>query len=139
MWLVTAAPVEIARVISRRLGLTGAMGTVAEHEDGVYTGRLVGDMLHGPAKAEAVRALAERDREYLVGELARATGLGGRQRRSGSAAERARTSVTRTLRYSIERIAEHHAALGEHLEQTVVTGTYCSYAPDPRSPVDWAV
>ncbi len=61
VWLVTAAPIEIAQVIARRLGLTGAMGTVAEHDDGVYTGRLVGDMLHGPAKAEAVRALAERE------------------------------------------------------------------------------
>ena len=59
VWLVTAAPVEIARIIAHRLGLTGALGTVAEHEDGVYTGRLVGDLLHGPAKAEAVRALAE--------------------------------------------------------------------------------
>jgi HAD superfamily hydrolase (TIGR01490 family) len=61
VWLVTAAPVEIAEIIARRLGLTGAMGTVAEHEDGVYTGRLVGDLLHGPAKAEAIRALAARE------------------------------------------------------------------------------
>jgi HAD superfamily hydrolase (TIGR01490 family) len=61
VWLVTAAPIEIARIIARRLGLTGAMGTVSEHVDGVYTGKLVGDMLHGPAKAEAVRALAERE------------------------------------------------------------------------------
>lgn len=61
VWLVTAAPVEIAEIIARRLGLTGAMGTVAEHVDGVYTGRLVGEMLHGPAKAEAVKALAERE------------------------------------------------------------------------------
>jgi HAD superfamily hydrolase (TIGR01490 family) len=61
VWLVTAAPIEIATIISRRLGLTGAMGTVAEHVDGVYTGRLVGDLLHGPAKGEAVRALAERE------------------------------------------------------------------------------
>jgi len=61
VWLVTAAPVEIARVIAGRLGLTGAMGTVAEHADGVYTGRLVGDLLHGPAKAEAVSALAQRE------------------------------------------------------------------------------
>ncbi|MGV9567028.1 HAD family hydrolase [Streptomyces sp. NPDC003480] len=58
VWLVTAAPVEIATVIARRLGLTGALGTVAESVDGVYTGRLVGEPLHGPAKAEAVRALA---------------------------------------------------------------------------------
>jgi HAD superfamily hydrolase (TIGR01490 family) len=61
VWLVTAAPIEIAQIIARRLGLTGAMGTVAEHRDGVYTGRLVGDMLHGPAKAEAIKALAARE------------------------------------------------------------------------------
>ncbi|HET6152244.1 MAG TPA: HAD-IB family hydrolase [Marmoricola sp.] len=61
VWLVTAAPIEIASIIARRLGLTGAMGTVAEHINGVYTGHLVGEMLHGPAKAEAVKALAERE------------------------------------------------------------------------------
>ncbi len=61
VWLVTAAPIEIASIIARRLGLTGALGTVSEHVDGVYTGRLVGDLLHGPAKAEAVRALAARE------------------------------------------------------------------------------
>ncbi|MFD5327381.1 HAD family hydrolase [Streptomyces sp. NPDC127092] len=58
VWLVTAAPVETATIIARRLGLTGALGTVAESVDGVYTGKLVGELLHGPAKAEAVRALA---------------------------------------------------------------------------------
>ena len=61
VWLVTAAPVEIATVIAKKLGLTGAMGTVAEHIDGVYTGRLVGEVLHGQAKAEAVAALAARE------------------------------------------------------------------------------
>ena len=60
VWLVTAAPIEIATIIARRLGLTGALGTVAEHVDGVYTGALVGEMLHGSAKAVAVRELAER-------------------------------------------------------------------------------
>lgn len=58
VWLVTAAPVEVAGIIAARLGLTGALGTTAEHVGGVYTGRLRGDLLHGPAKAEAVRALA---------------------------------------------------------------------------------
>lgn len=61
VWVVTAAPVEVATIIARRLGLTGALGTVAEQVDGVYTGRLVGDLLHGPAKAEAVKALAARE------------------------------------------------------------------------------
>jgi HAD superfamily hydrolase (TIGR01490 family) len=58
VWLVTAAPVEVAGIIATRLGLTGALGTTAEHVDGIYTGRLKGHLLHGPAKAEAVRALA---------------------------------------------------------------------------------
>jgi HAD superfamily hydrolase (TIGR01490 family) len=61
VWLVTAAPQEIADVIASRLGLTGAMGTLAESIDGVYTGRLVGDLLHGPEKAVAIAALAERE------------------------------------------------------------------------------
>jgi HAD superfamily hydrolase (TIGR01490 family) len=61
VFLVTATPVELARIIARRLGLTGALGTVAEVEDGLYTGRLVGEPLHGPSKAEAVKALAERE------------------------------------------------------------------------------
>jgi HAD superfamily hydrolase (TIGR01490 family) len=61
VWLVTAAPVEIASVIARRLGLTGALGTVSEHVDGVYTGELVGEMLHGESKAAAVREIAERE------------------------------------------------------------------------------
>jgi HAD superfamily hydrolase (TIGR01490 family) len=61
VWLVTATPVEVASVIARRLGLTGALGTVAETVDEVYTGRLVGEILHGEAKAEAVRALAEQE------------------------------------------------------------------------------
>jgi len=61
VFLVTATPIELARIIARRLGLTGALGTVAEVEDGLYTGRLVGEPLHGPSKAEAVRALAERE------------------------------------------------------------------------------
>lgn len=61
VWLVTATPVELAQVIARRLGLTGALGTVAESVDGVFTGRLVGDVLHGRSKAQAVRALAARE------------------------------------------------------------------------------
>ncbi|MBN9619433.1 MAG: HAD family phosphatase, partial [Actinobacteria bacterium] len=52
---------ELATIIARRLDLTGALGTVAESAGGVYTGRLVGDVLHGEAKAAAVRELAARE------------------------------------------------------------------------------
>ena len=73
VWLVTATPVELANILARRLGLTGALGTVSESADGVYTGRLVGGLLHGDAKAAAVRALARREGLDLAGAAPTAT------------------------------------------------------------------
>jgi HAD superfamily hydrolase (TIGR01490 family) len=61
VWLVTATPVELAQIIGWRLGLTGALGTVSETENGKYTGRLFGELLHGQAKAAAIRSLAARE------------------------------------------------------------------------------
>lgn len=58
VWLVTATPVQLAQILAKRYGFTGALGTVAEVEDGKFTGRLVGDILHGPGKKHAVAALA---------------------------------------------------------------------------------
>ena len=51
VWLVTATPYELAATIARRLGLTGALGTVAESVDGVFTGRLVGEILERKLKS----------------------------------------------------------------------------------------
>jgi HAD superfamily hydrolase (TIGR01490 family) len=70
VWLITATPVEIGELIARRLGATGALGTIAEHENGFYTGRLVGDMLHGKAKARALLALAARENLDLAASYA---------------------------------------------------------------------
>lgn len=61
VWLLTAAPDELANIIAHRLGFTGALGTVAETIGGIYSGRICGEVLHGPAKGEAMRALAERE------------------------------------------------------------------------------
>ncbi len=61
VWLITASPIEIGQLIARRVGATGAVGTVAEERDGIYTGRLVGDMMHGETKAAAARKIAERE------------------------------------------------------------------------------
>lgn len=58
VWLVTASPKDLADLISERLGFTGALGTVAETKDGVYTGKIIGQLLHGPNKAIAIRELA---------------------------------------------------------------------------------
>jgi hypothetical protein len=81
--------------------------------------------------------LAERDRDFLLAELRRATGLGGRLRVTGSDVERARTSVTRSIRYALDRLATQHARLGDHLRSAISTGMHCSYVPDPDTPVEW--
>lgn len=85
----------------------------------------------------AARATAEL--ETLTAALAAATGLGGRDRTAGSHAERARISVTRAIKAALDRIEEQSPALGAHLRTTVRTGTFCSYTPDPRAPITWAI
>ncbi len=82
-------------------------------------------------------AMAREERDFLVAELARAVGLGGRDRRAGSHAERARLNVTRAIKSALANIDRHHPVLGRHLRATIRTGTFCSYSPDPRIPVDW--
>jgi len=83
--------------------------------------------------------LAERDRDYLIAELQRAAGLGGRDRKVLDDAERARVSVTRAIRYSLDRLAEFAPEVAAHLHQHVHTGTFCSYEPDSLHSVDWAL
>jgi tetratricopeptide (TPR) repeat protein len=75
--------------------------------------------------------------EFLAAELAGAVGIGGRDRKAASAAERARLSVSRAIRAALTRIAEQNPSLGKHFDTTVRTGTYCSYNPDPRVPMSW--
>jgi hypothetical protein len=82
-------------------------------------------------------AQAQAEREFLVHELSRAVGLGDRDRRAGSASERARVSVTRAVRQALARVRDHHLPLADHLERVVRTGTHCAYLPDPRMPVTW--
>jgi HAD superfamily hydrolase (TIGR01490 family) len=58
VWLITAAPVELAELIAKDLGATGALGTVVGRNNGVLTGELVGEALHGQAKRKAAKKLA---------------------------------------------------------------------------------
>lgn len=83
--------------------------------------------------------LAEKDRDFLIEELKRAVGLGGRLRSTGGDAERARGSVGRCLRYAIDCFDEELPALADHLRVSLRTGTYCSYSPDPLVAVDWEI
>jgi len=98
------------------------------------------DLEEARAMRDAGRATqANVERDFLVRELSRAVGLGGRDRRTGVAAERARASVTRAIRQAMTRIRQHHPALAKHLDHAIRTGTYCEYRPDPRVPVKWTV
>lgn len=94
------------------------------------------DIEEARALADSERqAQAETERDFLVRELSRAVGLSGRDRRAGSASERARVSVTRAVRSALARLREHQPALGERLDGSIRTGVYCAYAPDPRARV----
>jgi hypothetical protein len=75
--------------------------------------------------------------DALTRELSRAVGLGGRNRRAASASERARQSITKTIKAVIERITESDAALGDIFARCIKTGTFCSYQPDPDFRIAW--
>jgi predicted ATPase len=86
----------------------------------------------GDGKRQAERSA---EREALIEELKRATGLGGRPRRSGSPAEKARVNVTRTIRHAIGELASRAPDVAAHLEESIVTGVACCY--EPRVDIVW--
>jgi len=80
---------------------------------------------------------AEAEIDALTRELSRAVGLGGRNRKAASASERARQSVTKTIKAVVERIVQSDSELGSIFAQCIRTGTFCSYQPDPDFPITW--
>ena len=117
-----------------------------------------GEMLDSRAKQEYKRKLLElretftdlRERgdcdraadvqseiDFLAREMVRAVGLGGRDRRAGSAAERARLNVTRAIRSALQKISEHNPDLEQLLDRTIRTGLFCSYLSDPLLTISW--
>jgi tetratricopeptide (TPR) repeat protein len=93
------------------------------------------DTTNDPVRGE--RAHVEMD--ALLRELKRAVGLGGRDRPTGSDAERARVNVVRSLRRAIAAVADQAPLLGAHLEDSVRTGGYCVYLPAPTVALSWTV
>jgi tetratricopeptide (TPR) repeat protein len=88
--------------------------------------------------ADPVRAAKAREEmQFLADQLAAAAGLGGRDRTTGSAAERARVSITKAVKIALARIRAHSPTLAGHLDATIHTGTFCCYTPDPRAPITW--
>src|SRR6202167_2545364 len=156
--LVGGIPSEIDQGRNNRIGLP--RGGEDLEAAGIHVGGIgdAGEMLDDQAKAAYRRRLselreeleeakdsgnvaraeqAEEEIDALTQELSRAVGLGGRNRRSASASERARQSVTKTIKAVVERIARSDTALGDFFSRCVKTGTFCSYQPAPDFPVAW--
>lgn len=147
-------------------GASADSARIEKHESSLPTGVSFrhglsgdsGEMLDAQAKQEYRRRLVDLDQEmeefrqkgdvdradqlqseidFLKTEMSRAVGLGGRDRRAGSAAERARLSVTRAIKVALQKISEHHKSLGELLSRCVRTGSFCSYIPGQLGPLRW--
>lgn len=120
----------------------GALGPLLDAQaKGAYRRRLL-ELRADVAEAEDLgdterAARGQEEIDALARELSRAIGLGGRDRATGSPAERARVNVSRAIRSAIGRIAAGAPSLGHHLSTSVRTGTYCVYAPDPAATPDW--
>lgn len=91
------------------------------------------ERLNDPDRAARARAEINAIAKYL----ATATGLGGRDRKTSSEAERARCAVTKRIKQAIQKIADAIPALGHHLTARIKTGYFCSYNPHPDRPVAW--
>lgn len=93
------------------------------------------ETFHDPERLAQARA----EQQAILDELTAATGLHGRDRRAGTPTERARLNVTRAIRGSIARLAEHDRELGEHLTACIHTGRICVYRPRRESSPQWSV
>ncbi|MGH2943669.1 MAG: hypothetical protein ACRDLN_12945, partial [Solirubrobacteraceae bacterium] len=91
------------------------------------------EAFHDPERA----ARAREELAFVARELAGAVGLHGRDRKTGSDAERARVNVTRAIRTALKRVSEHDAVLGRRLGAAIRTGTFCVYEPPPGDEPLW--
>lgn len=137
---------DIAGSGTRRQGATGgqeALPGLDAQARQEYRHRLLelrAEIDEAEARNDQERAAGARSEvSLLTAELSRAAGLGGRGRRTGSHAERARVTATKAIRAAIRRIQRLDAELGAHLERSVLTGAFCSYSPDPTASVTWSL
>ena len=145
--LLAAPGAEVAALDLASPAGAGAVGLpdgdLGELVDGTaraaYRARLAeldAELAEADEHADAGRsARATDEREALLAQLAAAYGLGGRSRRAGDQAERARSAVTWRIRDAVRRIEDVHPELGWHLRHSLRTGRFCSYRPE--RPVDW--
>jgi tetratricopeptide (TPR) repeat protein len=138
----TAAVREVSREEGLAVGGFGDAGELLDAQAKAAYRQRLGELEDEIEEAQAWNdperaANAREELEFIAHELSAAVGLGGRDRRAASSAERARVNVTRAIKSAIARINDHSPALGAHFERTVRTGILCTYSPDPRLPISW--
>jgi DNA-binding response OmpR family regulator len=132
------------RASGLRAGETSEAGELLDASARAAYRRRLGELNEELERARAFndpgRATAlQEEIDFILQELASAVGLGGRARKAGSAAERARLNVTRAIRSAIERIGAHHRPLARYLATTISTGLTCAYDTEFRTPVVWVL
>ena len=120
----------------------GDAGTVLDPQAKAAYKRRLDELQADVAEAQrwndlARATTAQAEIEFLTAELAAAVGLGGRDRRVASSAERARLMVTKAIRAALHKLRDNHPTLGHHLATSISTGTFCTYTPDPTAPLSW--
>jgi non-specific serine/threonine protein kinase len=129
---------------TRRTRSSGTAGPLLDAKaKGAYRARLQ-ELRDQIEKAERYNDLgraeaARTEMDALSTQLARAMGLGGRDRETASDAERARVTVTLRVKGTLEKIRRSHPGLGHHLTSCIRTGRFCSYRPDPTRTVSWTI
>ena len=125
-----------------RFSIAGGLGdTLDRHAVRAYKNRLESlreQLTEATTNNDRERATrAQEEIDALTDELTKRVGLGGRGRKAAPHLERARVSVTRTLKAAVRKIAENDEQLGRYLGTTIKTGTFCSYTPEPYMSVSW--
>jgi tetratricopeptide (TPR) repeat protein len=133
---------EVLEKAGLHIGSLGDAGEMLDEQAKVAYSRRLSELREELEEAKEVGNVeraeqAEQEIDALTRELSRAVGLGGRNRRAASASERARQSITKTIKTVLEKIGQSDATLGDILSRCIRTGNFCSYQPDPDIPIAW--
>jgi len=149
---------HVRELVARQMNVSPPAAAVAANEfvmDELYVGLPV---LDARAKAEYKRRIndlrqdlkqaelfndpqrttkVQSELQAIADHLASSVGLGGRDRKASSDAERARSAVTKCIKRAVREIGKAIPSLGSQLAVRIKTGYFCSYHPDPERAVDW--
>ncbi|MFM9368832.1 ATP-binding protein [Streptomyces sp. Da 82-17] len=125
-------------VAARSLGGDAVLDEEAKRQYRARLERLDDEIDRAAARGDPDRAAEyDRERKALLEELRAAAGLGGRSRRLGDEAERARKTVTARIRDTLRRLDTRHPELAAHLRESVTTGVTCAYRPPGGRGPEW--